>query len=227
MTHVAASTAPDSVRDDPRAHGRGVRPGRRDCSSRGPPAHGRRRLRPRRRHREAGTGPPGGWLGCRRRDRLRRAPGSSRPARNRRRLGHVGGAPGGRPEARRRGRRIGRRWRTVGPCAPAGWRGVRYVQPPRARVVRARVGWRRRRLVPRRRGHAVVGWHARQSHVGGSGGTRGPCRSHSKPGYTSCGARRASWCPPQRTGPSIRTRKTGTSTHDLHERPGCGPRLFG
>ena len=36
----------------------------------------------------------------------------------------------------------------------------------------------------------------------GSGGRRGPCRSHLKPGYTSCGARRASSCPPRRTGPS-------------------------
>ena len=54
MTHVAAPTAPDSVRDDPRAHGLGVRPGRRGRSSRGPPAHGRCRHWPRR-------PPPGGW----------------------------------------------------------------------------------------------------------------------------------------------------------------------
>ncbi len=71
-----------------------------------------------RRHREAGTGPPRGWLGCRRRDRLWRAPGSSRPARDRRRLRHIGRAPGGPPETPRRGRRIGRRRRTVGPRAP-------------------------------------------------------------------------------------------------------------
>ena len=168
--------------DDPRAHGRGVRPGRRGCSSGGPPAHGRCRQWPRNRHRAAGARPPGGWPGCWRRDRLRRAPGGPRPARDRGGVRYGGRAPGGRPEAGRSCRRIGHPWRTVGPCAPAGWRGVRYVHRPRARVLRARVGGRGRRLVARLRLHAVDGRDASQPHVARPEGGADPPARLSKTG---------------------------------------------
>ena len=150
--------------DDPCPHGRGVRPGRRRRSSGGPPAHGRCRHRPGDHHRAAGARPPGGWPGRWRRDRLRRAPGGPRPARDRGGLRHGGRAPGGRPEARRSGRRIGRVAHSWPVCAR--WLARRPVRPPSSGARPACARWRAwPRLVARLRLHAVVGRDASQPHV--------------------------------------------------------------
>ena len=187
---------------DPRAHGRGVRPGRRGCSSRGPPAHGRCRQWPRNHHREAGAASSRwrAWL---------LAAGPS-PARS--------GWPAPCVGSRRRPVRWPRAWRSSG-----GWPESPQDRPPLAH------GWPvSRPLAGEASGTSTVlgrascvrslaGVAAGWSRVSGfmlsrsgrppaarcaSGGRRGPSGPLSKTAARRYGPRRASSCPPQRTGPS-------------------------
>ena len=179
------------------------------------------------RHRAAGARPPGGWPGCWRRDRLRRAPGGPRPARDRGGLRYGGRAPGGRPEA---GRELPQDRPPLAHSWPvcARWLARRPVRPPSSGARPACARWRVWPLAGRASSASCCRRSGRQPAARcASGGRRGPCRSALED-RSPLVRREARVLVPAAEDRTIHPRtKTGASTHDVHQRPGCGPRLFG